>query len=113
MTLQELQKTLEQKTRRMNECEDLARQKEQEARDLRAERTSLKVDIAELHQQLHNAGTQAAVNKAMADAEAAKKSAQSEAEASKKVREQNEALQAELKQQLEQLKAAQSVAKGE
>lgn len=106
MTLQELNNTLEQKTRRMNECEDLARQKEQEARDLRAERTALKVDIAELRQQVHNTATQAAANKAMADAESAKKSAQAEAEAAKKTRLENEALQAELKQQLESLKAA-------
>ena len=72
MTIEEIGRAIDAKQKRMQECQDQARAHEQDARDLRAEYSTLKIESAELRQQVHNAATQSAAQQAMADANAAK-----------------------------------------
>lgn len=102
MTLQEIQQEIERKARRIAECERDAKEHEQKARDLHAERASVKIELAELRQQIHNAATQSAATQSLAEAKAAEQRASKAAHEVEKLRD-------ELASQLAELKAAKEV----
>lgn len=108
MTIDELKNKVAGNRLRTAELEQAARDHEQKARDARAEMAVLKVENAQLTQELHNAATQLAAKQATDDAAAARKTAQDAATEAQAVLASLKAKEAELDKRL-----AETAPKGE